>query len=292
MAVFSGPRTPYQALRDGTTGSFWSPRVLSSLWQDTAGTIPAVVDSEVKRMDDLGGLNNHMLAPTGSRTSNDHTYVFSGPILRKDGNKYYLETDGDGAALRTGATSGNWPQLEANSQIGITLSVAFQTDSDQGDFGSLGGTWMGCDSLGNFGSVWRFGLRLNQEVMFYATVRNAENTAWVTQFNDENRYSTVAGANFYDRPVIYTATGKIDNATFGGNDWIDGLPSASFDGIPFNTTTELPVPFYNQFVLGARAPSNDNWIKGRFYGGMMIAKEINEEERKIIEDFLYTNCYL
>lgn len=293
MAVFSGPRTYYQLLRDGTTGSFWSPRVLSSLWQDTAGTIPATVDSEVKRMDDLGGLNNHMIALSGTRLRGDHTYVLKGPTLRKDGTRYYLEFDGDGAGLSASNASGNWPQLTATSDFGITLSVAFQTDSVQPSLPSSGfsGTWMGSDSIGNYGPVWWFGLRLALETMFYATIRNAENTAWITQFDDGNRYSTVAGASFYDRPIIYTATGVIDNATFGGADWVDRSAGQSFSGVAFSATTELPVNFQNSFVIGARAPSNDNWIAGRFYGGAMIAKEITEEERLVIEDYLYTNCF-
>lgn len=54
MSVFSGPRTPYNVIKD-VAYSFWSPRVLKSLWQDTAGTIPATVNSQVKRMDDLSG---------------------------------------------------------------------------------------------------------------------------------------------------------------------------------------------------------------------------------------------
>lgn len=71
-------------------------------------------------------------------------------------------------------------------------------------------------------------------------------------------------------------------------DWIvnrNNLPN-----IPFNDTSLLPLNFNTNFVIGARAPSNDNWIAGRFYGGMMLAKQVNQEERKVIEDFLYTNC--
>ena len=293
MAVAAGPKTPFFALKDGTTGSFWSPRVLSSLWQDTAGTTPAVVDSEVQRMDDLSGLGNHMLAPSGSRTYNDHTYTFSGPILRQDGHRYYLETDGDGAGLQVWPTAaGNWSDLTATNSFGITLSVAFYTDSNQGDFGSFGGTWLGTHSLGNYTSEWNFGLRLALENMFYAVVRNAENTAWVTQFDDGNRYSGLNTSAYYNRPVIYTAIGTVDTATFGGRDFIDRAAGESFTNIAFNATTELPIGFFDKFAIGARAPNNDNWIKGRFYGGTMIMKEISEEERKVIEDFLYVNCFL
>ncbi len=297
MGITSGPRTPYFALKDGTTGSFWSPRVLSSLWQDTAGTIPAVVDSEVKRMDDLSGLGNHMLAPSGSRTSNtpsgvSHLYTFSGPTLRQEGNRYYLEFDGDGAGFQVIPAAGNWTQVAADNSFGITMSVAFYTDSDQGDYGSLSGTWLGTHSLGNYTSKWNFGLRLGNELMFYATVRNADNTAWVTQFNEGNRYSTLNNNAHKDRPVIYTAIGTIDNATFGGKDFIDRTAEADFSNIAFTATTELPVGLYNNFAIGARAPNNDNWIKGRFYGGTMLMKEISDEERKIIEDYLHINCFL
>lgn len=293
MAAVSGPKTPYKTIKDASAGCFWSPRVLSSLWQDTAGTIPAVVDSEIKRMDDLSGNGVHMLAPSGSRTINGYTYTFKGPTLRKSGRQYYLEFDGNGSGLLASNANGDWSELTATNSFGITMSVAFWTDSTQPSLPSSGfsGTWLGSDSLGNFGDVWWFGLRLNQEVMFYCTARNAENTAWVTQFNDGNKYSTVNGSSFYERPVIYTAVGTIDNATFGGSDWIDQKAGQSFSNVAFDATTELPQPYQNSFAIGARAPSNDNWIAGRFYGGCIISKEINENERKEIEEFLYVNSF-
>ena len=293
MAVTSGPKTPFKAIKGAAAGCFWSPRVLSSLWQDTAGTIPAVVDSEVKRMDDLSGNGGHMLYQARTRTIGDYTYVTKGPTLRKEKTQYYLEFDGDGAGLNALSTPGDWPEITGSNSMGMTLSVAFWTDSNQPDLPStgFGGTWMGSDSLGNYGNVWWFGLRLANETMFYCTVRNAENTAWVNQFDDGNRYSTVNGTEFRDRPVIYTAVARVDSDTFGGADWIDQKAGESFSDIAFNATTELPQPYQKNFAIGARAPTNDNWIAGRFYGGCMIAKEINEEERKQIEEFLYVNCF-
>ena len=293
MACISGPRTPYAALRNSVSGSFWSPRIITSLWQDTAGTIPAVVDSEIKRMDDLGGLGNHMVALSGTRLRSGYTYTLKGPILRKERNQYYLEFDGDGTALIAASANGTWPAVTGSNSLGITLSVAFYTNSAQPSLPSsgLGGTWMGSDSIGNFGGVWFFGLRLNTELMFYATVRNIENTAWMEQWNEGDRYSNLASSNWLNKKIIYTAIGSINNSTFGGNEWIDGINTANFSNINFNDTSMLPVSFNNNFVIGARSPGNDNWIAGRFYGGSMIAKSVSEEERKIIEDFLYTNCF-
>lgn len=294
MAVFAGPRTPFIALKDGTTGSFWSPRVLSSLWQDTAGTIPAVVDSEVKRMDDLGGLGNNMLAPSGSRTTSGYTYTFKGPILRQQNSQYYLEFDGDGAGLRAVNASGSWPQVTGSNSIGITLSVAFETSSSQPSLPSSGlsGTWLGSDSIGNFGGVWWFGLRLNQELMFYATARNQENTAWINQWEEGNRYSNLSTSEWLDKKIIYTASGTTSAATFGGKEWIYNENTVDFSGISFANTSLLPLPYSNTFAIGARAPTNDSWIAGKFYGGLMLAKEINNLERAVVYDYLYINTFL
>jgi len=294
MACISGPRTPRSSLKDTVTYSFWNPRVVTSLWQDAAGTIPAVVDGEVKRMDDLSGLNNHMIAPTGSRVIGDYTYNFKGPTLRKENTQYYLEFDGDGSGLRVPNTAGSWPQVTGSNSLGITLSVAFYTNFPQPSLTNTGlsGTWLGTDALGNFGGIWQFGLRLNQEIMFYATVRNIENTAWITQWEEANRYSNLSTAEWLNRKIIYTVTGTINNSTFGGKEWIDGQNIVDFSNIPFNDTSLLPLNLNSTFVIGARQTTNDNWIAGRFYGGAMIAKEINNEERKVIEDMLYINCFV
>lgn len=293
MACVAGPKTPFTALKGNVPGSFWSPRVLSSLWQDTAGTVPAVVNSEVKRMNDLSGRGNHMLASTGTRTISSYTYTFKGPILRQEGSQYYLEFDGDGAALRCTA-SGSWPAVTGSNSAAVTLSVAFYTNSSQPALPSsgLGGTWLGTDSIGNFGNVWHFGLRLSTETMFYCTKRNLADTAWVEQWTEGDRYSLLTGAQWLNTIVIYTATGSIINNTIGGNEWINGNNTVNFSSVPFGDVSLLPVPFNNTFAIGARAPGNDNWIAGRFYGGVMLAKALTEPERLTIQDFLYTNCFL
>jgi hypothetical protein len=294
MAIFCGPRTPFSALRNSATGSFWSPRVVSSLFQDQAGTIPAEIGVEVKRMNDLGGLGNHFLALNGSRTIDDHTYVFKGPILRKEQNIYYLDFSGDGTALRVSNANGDWPPVTGSNSFGIFFSVAFQTYSQQPDLPNTGfsGTWMGSESIGNLGNQWFFGVRLNQaNSRFYATVRNVENTEWVQQFRATSIYTNLSTSQFFDRPIIYSAAGYINNDVYGGGEWIDRKETALFEDRPFDDTSRLPVPFNNTFSIGARQASNDNWIAGRFYGGAMMAKYPSDEERTIIEDFLYTNSF-
>lgn len=93
--------------------------------------------------------------------------------------------------------------------------------------------------------------------------------------------------------IIYTASGTLNNnATFGCFDWVNRKQSTNTDSIIFAATTELPVPFNNRFVIGARSPTNDNWIAGKFYGRAIIGKKINDNERNVIEDFLYINTYM
>ena len=293
MACFSGPRTPYKLLRSNT-GSFWSVRVLSSMWQDTAGTIPAVVDAEVKRIDDLSGNGNHLLSSTGSRDISGYIYTHKGPILHKEETQYYLEFDGDGAAMSANNLSGTWPAVTGSNSLGITLATAFVTSSTQPALPSSGynGSWGGSDGIGNFGTGWRFGMRLAQGgVAFYCQPRNIENTLWVSQFNENDNYTLLSGATFLDRKISFVATGTISNTTLGGKEWVNGVSTKDFT-TPFQDISLLPQPFLNSFVIGARNPGNDNWTAGRWYGGLIIAKELTEIERKEVEEFLYINLFV
>lgn len=76
--------TPLELFAGGVQGGWYDPSDLASMWQDSAGTTPAVVDSPVGRIDDKSGNGNHLIqATSGAR-----------PILRNSGTAYYLEFDG------------------------------------------------------------------------------------------------------------------------------------------------------------------------------------------------------
>lgn len=73
------------SLFSGGNGVWYDPSDLSTMWQDTAGTIPAVVNSLVARIDDKSG------------SGRNGTQAVAGqcPILRLDaGLRPYLEFDG------------------------------------------------------------------------------------------------------------------------------------------------------------------------------------------------------
>lgn len=72
-------------LAGATSNSVWyDPSDLSTVWQDTAGTVPASANDPVARIDDKSGNGHHATQAT----------VGSRPILRTDGRYAYLEFDG------------------------------------------------------------------------------------------------------------------------------------------------------------------------------------------------------
>jgi hypothetical protein len=83
--VISVAFDPATLFAGGEKGAWYDPSDLDTLWQDTAGTTPAVVGDPVGRIDDKSGNDYHLIQGTaGSR-----------PTLRQDGSSnYYLENDG------------------------------------------------------------------------------------------------------------------------------------------------------------------------------------------------------
>lgn len=80
------PFNPINLFSNGEQGAWFDAQRLDTLWSDTAGTIPAVVDDPdgVARMDDLSGNGNHATQATKTKR----------PILRETGGLYYLDFDG------------------------------------------------------------------------------------------------------------------------------------------------------------------------------------------------------
>lgn len=63
---------------------WYDPSNLSSMFQDTAGTVAAVVDSPVARINDLSGNARHLLQATAANQ----------PLLKQSGSIYWLDFDG------------------------------------------------------------------------------------------------------------------------------------------------------------------------------------------------------
>ncbi|MBS0371887.1 MAG: hypothetical protein JSS57_22110 [Proteobacteria bacterium] len=76
----------------GEKGVWYDPSDLSSMFQDSAGTTPAVVDQAVGYIADKSGNGNHA----------KQSITASKPILRLSGGLYYLQFDGVDDFLVTG----------------------------------------------------------------------------------------------------------------------------------------------------------------------------------------------
>lgn len=82
--------TPLELFAASEDGFWLDPSDLSTVWQDTAGTVPAVVGDPVGRIDDKSGNGNNAIQGTPANR----------PILRQDADgAYYLEFDGSNDRL-------------------------------------------------------------------------------------------------------------------------------------------------------------------------------------------------
>lgn len=75
---------PKSLFAGGVGGAWYDVSNLSSMFRDSAGTIPASVGYPVGKQLDLSGNGNHRTQPTSGQR----------PMLRQNGSFYYLEYDG------------------------------------------------------------------------------------------------------------------------------------------------------------------------------------------------------
>ena len=79
------PFSPIQLFLQGEQGAWYNPGDLSSLFQDSAGTVPVTADGDpVGRMLDKSGNGNHATQSVSGRR----------PVYRTDGTLHWLQPDG------------------------------------------------------------------------------------------------------------------------------------------------------------------------------------------------------
>lgn len=120
------PWTPKLLFEDGRPGYWGDPSDLSTLFQDTAGTIPVTAAGQsVARMNDKSGRGNHAMQADAARR----------PTLQQDvAGKYYLSYDGVDDGLTIGAIA-----LVAGMSLYMALMPnvgAVRWVSAWGDFGA------------------------------------------------------------------------------------------------------------------------------------------------------------
>lgn len=110
-----GPASLFQG---GVQGAWFDPGAEGSVWRDSAGTLPALPDDPVARIDDMSGNGNHATQAT----------VAARPILRQSGGIYWLEFDGVDDALVTGGVDfpgDSLTMIAAAEKASVTTSQLF-----------------------------------------------------------------------------------------------------------------------------------------------------------------------
>ena len=108
--------SPAELFQSDEAGIWYDYQDFSSMWQDSAGTVPAAVNQPVGRVDDKSGNGNHAVQATASAR----------PILRNDGTNYYLEFDGvDDRLVAPYSGTNVYERVSAIRQIAWTLNDQF-----------------------------------------------------------------------------------------------------------------------------------------------------------------------
>ena len=110
---FDGGFSPLSLFSAGEQGAWYDPSDLSTLFSDSAGTTPAVVDGPVGKMLDKSGRGTHRTQATTAQT----------PILRTSGGLYWLEYDGVDDGMVTAS-------IDLSGTAKATVIMGARKDSD------------------------------------------------------------------------------------------------------------------------------------------------------------------
>tara|TARA_R110001632_G_scaffold65840_1_gene155773 strand:- start:251 stop:1036 length:786 start_codon:yes stop_codon:yes gene_type:complete len=135
--------SPSALFANGEEGGWYDPSKLSSMKQNSDGTVDAVVDSPVGYIEDQSGNGNTAIQATSDKR----------PTLRQAGSLYYLEFDGANDCLATSAidfTGGDQMSVFAGaaktaSTNQIVAELSSSVSSNNGSFRLFGSS-----------TIWRY----------------------------------------------------------------------------------------------------------------------------------------
>jgi hypothetical protein len=170
----------------GATGGFYIVRP-GNVWQDEAGTTPAVNDGDpVARLDDLSGNGNHLTVETTSRR----------PAFKISGGKYWLEFDGTDDELNTGYS----PRNEGS----IGVSAFFTTTEAMYCFGARylagGDPGLGYRSTSGGNS----GLQVRTNTGVFALLQETRKAAHGANLTGTTLYQSLSGTSSVSLSQSYT----------------------------------------------------------------------------------------
>ena len=175
----AGPAFDPATLFDGERGAWYDPSDLSTLFQDTAGTIPVTTAGQpVARINDKSGQNNHATISTASAR----------PTYQTSGTLHWLAFDGVNDQLQTPVITTGTDKLQSFAGV--------RTNASTGTFQFLWG-------LGQFSSA--------AGAASQSLVTNVETSARFSLNGAvANASSTATGLAVQPRTNVITALGGID----------------------------------------------------------------------------------
>ncbi len=185
----TGTFDPATLFGGGDTGGYWNISDLSTVWQDTAGTVPGAVGSPVLRIDDLSGKGNYFLWVSGNTLT-----------LRQNGSFYYVEAGAaNGLTYFSVALPQPWERISALQQKDWTaFDRVFGAVSSNGHLRQEGSTPQVALNDGTSTSV--ISPTLNTDCVI-SEVHN--NTASTLQLNNNTAVTGTSGTNAGDGMCLF-----------------------------------------------------------------------------------------
>lgn len=238
---------PTDLFANGEDGTLYDVQELSSLFQDVAGSTPAVVGQPVARVNDLSGNGNHLAQATAA----------SRFVLRQDdGGSYHLQGDGADDFM---VTSGNLSLLN-----NFTMACAVQSDVvADGPQSNLIGVFGTSNSAYVSNGVGNMALRMRP---------NNSSVASISYRTDATSWS-----NFSLNGIVNKTLRNAVIGVFRESDWLARVNDDEHSGGTSGT-------FTTPFVAPIRLESIQQPV--RFYGGLFVNRQLSANERALLSCYL------
>ena len=163
--------SPSALFANGEEGGWYDPSKLSSMKQNSDGTVDAVVDSPVGYIEDQSGNGNTAIQATSDKR----------PTLRQAGSLYYLEFDGANDCLATSAID-----FTGGDQMSVFSGARKTTTANQvvAELSASISSNTGAFRLFGSGSLWRYSSKGDSIVNGTASDYTSPNTSVLSGTSD------------------------------------------------------------------------------------------------------------
>lgn len=238
-------------------GAYYDPSVASSVWQDSAGTVPALSGDPVGRIDDLSGFGNHMV-------QTDNAYR---PTLISDATGTYLKST-TVEAMEVPSSTGSFKFMHDGTG-GTYLMGAYSVDGGGSDLSGMLGNNNGSATQTGFYAIKWSDERFYSYVTATAGIVARTNTAPIGSWPVGEK--VVIGSTLESSATdlrIY----KNNEQTFTATN------ERAFNA--GNAATNLGL-----FKYGSN-PQGSNTSENRIYGLFLIDRVLDTSEQTVVNDYL------